>query len=636
MNYILLITLLFSTACSFKKKHEAKNPPSVVKDSRSTEANAELKALDSDGDMISDYDELQNGLDRYVANLPKLEVNFLQDYIIQIDYEDETSFLMDTKIARDNPDFKYRVGNLFLKENSASNAARLGRFSGVSWGKIQQRDFSWVKYPEIDKYYYFNKSHEYRKSQRAGIRQSSIHLENSLRLADSPLFRSIEQVELNFYYYNFEKESYVLLHTEKLDRVFQSGSREEFEIVIDNPPLDLIEDTYFRHGKFIISEVKDFYIPELKITYSQLLSSVKAKSIAIYKTTPFENDLSYVAIDSEGENFTSLLSKLFPEKFTIEENALTQVEQFSSNLSNYTYLHEVAKEDKLGRWFVMTNKIKDHYLKHRFTKLDTITLSYLTGSELADQEQEKIYSFSVNVNSTDKGKVYPLGNITNNSELEVSIYLNELEGTKLDVEYGRFSFRPPRCRNCTGTNWSVAAEFQVNKFSNFKQQWNVADIEAAKQSFTILINNKSLALDELIATNHATIELIDEKPNSYLHIKIKDFNELDVIDSGKENIAFIKLLPLSTGSIGEGVQINQMGGHNINKVFHAGLVNLKEAAKRKVPLAVTSWKFDEWQKNVPWGKRHPQTGYTPTVGSKKTYWTGVVVDLVSTITNNYN
>src|SRR5690606_6124305 len=139
-------------------------------------------------------------------------------------------------------------------------------------------------------------------------------------------------------------------------------------------------------------------------------------------------------------------------------------------LSNYTYLHEIANEDKLGRWFVMTNKLKDHYLKHRFTNRDTITLSYLIGSELAKQEQERIYSFSENINSSHKGKVYPLGNVTNNSELEVSVYLNELEGTKLNIEYGRFNFRPPNCRNCTGTNWSVSAEFQINSFSKFKQQ----------------------------------------------------------------------------------------------------------------------------------------------------------------------
>lgn len=637
MNYFLLLVLLLSTACSFKgKKNENDNSSTVQREPSTGQTVDELKLLDSDGDTINDYEEIQKGLDRFVANLPKLRVNFLQDYNVTVNFENDTAFVMDTKIARDNPDFKYRVGNLFLKENSYDNAAKLGRFSGVSWGEIKQQDFSWIKYPEIDKEFYFNKAREYRYWSKGKIKESLIKLENTLKLMESPLFGSIEQVELNFYYYSYSKESHVLLHTEKLDRVFQSGIREDFEIVINNPPQELIEDTYFRHGEFIISEVKDFYIPNLKMKYSDLLASVKAKTIPIYKTTPFEYDLNHVAVSQNGEKFISLLNKLFSDKFSVTEDSLTQVEQFSTNLADYTYLHEVSKEDKLGKWFVMTNKIKDHYLKHNFTTSDAITLSYLTGKELAERTEERIYSFSDNIKSKESGKLYAIGNVTNNSEIELSIYLNELEGVKLDVKDGTFFYAPPNCRNCTGTNWSVSSEFQVNRFTSFKHQWFVKDYSEAISSIDILINNTVLNLAELLTQNHATVELKGDESYSFLHIVIKDFHELDVIEAGKENIAFVKMKPLKIGQIGDGLQINKMGGHNIDKVFHAGLVCLQEAAKRKIPLAVTSWKFDEWKKKVPWGQPDPRTGYKPTVGDKKTYWTGTVVDLISTVTNNYN
>lgn len=636
MNYLLLLTLLFSTACSFKSKDNDKSSNISSREAQNTEPVDQLKKMDSDGDTISDFDEIDQGLDRYVANLPKMRVNFLQDYSIKVNFEDESEFLMDTKIARYNPDFKYRVGSLFLKENSYNNAAKLGRFSGVSWGEIKQRDFSWVKYPDIDKEFYFNKAREYRYWAKAKVKETSITLENTLKLLESPLFESIEQVELNFYYYSYSKEAYVQLHTEKLERVFQTGIREDFQIVISNPPQELIEDTYFRHGEFIISEIKDFYIPSLKIKYSDLMAKVRSKTIPVYKTTPFEFDLDYVAISPKGEKFISILKKLYSDKFSVAENSLTQVEQFTNNLIDYTYLHEVAKEDKHGKWFVMTNKIKDHYLKHNFTNQNAITLSYLTGAELADRVDEKIYSYSESIKSKDNGKLYAIGNITNNSQIDLSIYLNELEGIKLDVKNGNFYYRPPNCRNCTGTNWSVSAEFQINSFSGFNHQWFVSDLNEAKKSFEILINNKVLNLDDLISKNHATLELKGDESFKYLHITIKDFNELEVIESGKENVAFVRVKPISIGHAGVGVQINKMGGHNINKVFHAGLVCLQEAAKRKVPLAVTSWKFDEWQNKVPWGQADRRTGYKPSKGHKKKYWTGSIVDLISTVTNNYN
>jgi hypothetical protein len=624
--------LALSTACSFKSSKDDNESTRSVNELKPSD----LKKMDSDGDLISDYVEKERGLDPLVANFPKLSVNFLQDYSIKIQFEDESEFSIDTKIARDNPDFKYRIGELFLRENSHDNAAKYGRFSGVSSGEIKQQDFTWIKYPDIDKDYYFSKTREYKYWSKAKVKETYIELENTLKLMESPLFDTIEEVELNFYYYSYSKEAYVQLHTEKLDRTFQSGIREDFQITIANPPLELIEDTYFRHGEFIISEVKDFYIPSLKLKYSDLMNSIKAKTIPIYKTTPFENDLNYVAIDKNGEKLISILTKLFSDKFSVQEDKLLQVEQFANNLPDYDYLHEVSAEDKSGRWFVMTNKIKDQYLKHNFTSSDSITLSYLTGRELSSRINERIYAFSENIQSKEDGKLYAIGNITNNSEIELSIFFNELEGIQLDVKDGNFYYRPPNCRNCTGTNWSVSAEFQVNSFSGFKQQWFVKDLGEAKSSFEVLINNKVLSLDDLVAQNHATFELKGDESFSYIHITIKNLHELEVIEAGKENVAFIKIKPLKVGQIGEGVQINKMGGHNIDKVFHAGMICLQEAAKRKIPLAVTSWKFDEWQKKVPWGQADRRTGYKPSKGNLKKFWTGTVVDLISTITNNYN
>ena len=148
MNYLLLLLLALSTACSFKSPEGKGNPQTRSVDELKPE---ELKKIDSDGDMISNYDEKMNGTDPFVADIPKVDVSFLQDYSIEVVFEDETTFKIDTVVARDNPNFKYRVGDLFLKANSLNNAAKLGRFSGVSWGEIKQEDFSWVKYPNTDR-----------------------------------------------------------------------------------------------------------------------------------------------------------------------------------------------------------------------------------------------------------------------------------------------------------------------------------------------------------------------------------------------------------------------------------------------------------------------------------------------------
>ena len=226
---------------------------------------------------LANQEEINKGRSPYVADIPKVKVNFLQNYNIKQTYEDQTIFEIDTRTAKDDPDFKYRVGELFLKENSINNAAKLGRFSGVTWGNIGQEDYSWVKYPDIDEKFYFSKRAEYEEFKKKKISESQITLENTLKLVESPYFNSIESLELNFYYYSYSKESYIQLHTQKIEQTFQSGVREDFVITITNPPKELLDDTYMRNGEFIISEVKDFYIPDLKMSYRELLASVKAK-----------------------------------------------------------------------------------------------------------------------------------------------------------------------------------------------------------------------------------------------------------------------------------------------------------------------------------------------------------------------
>lgn len=633
MNFIIL-TLILATlpSCGFHaSKDDKKSSSSGVRSINDIRTD-----IDSDGDLSNDKIEVELGRNPYVADIPNVEVNFLQNYKIKVFFQDKAEFIINTKTARDDPDFKYRVGELFLKENSLNQASKFGRFSGISWGDIKQQDYSWIKYPDIDERFYFSKKRDYSKLNSKEIEAVEIVLENSLKLSESPIFKSIEQLELNFYYYSYSKESYVQLHTEKIENTFQTGVRDDFSIVIQNPPKELLEDTYMRHGEFIISEVKDFYIPEYEITYRELLASVKAKTIPVYRTTPFSNELKYIAIPKKGETFIEVLGKWLGDKFEVQGNQLIQIEQFANNLPSFKHLHELKDEDKSGQWFVMTNPLKQHYLKHKFTNKDSITLSYVTGSQLSNRASELIPSFRENVFSTDTDKTLPLGNISNNSEISVSIYLNRLKGVELSQRNGHFAFSPRCSGNCTGDNWSVWANFTINSFKDYQKPWEFYSFEELSPAFDLYINNTKLSLEELVADNLAKISFKETENGNYLNVQISGIHKLDAIQSGQENIAFIKIRPLKSGLAGEGLRIDQVGGKNIDEKYHAGLICLQEAAKRKIPLAVTSWAFSHWEPKVPWGQPSRRTGYKPVRGHKKKYYDGVVLDIVSKITNFYN
>lgn len=630
MKTMLWIFFVLCASCSFKSEESKKTKE--LKEISTTLSND----LDSDGDLISDIEEQESGLNPLIANFPKLSVNFLQNYKIKVQYLNQTDFVVDTKKAKDDPDFQYEVGEHFIKDISYNNAARLSRFSDSAVGKLKEHDFTWVKYPSIDEKFYFRMAQDFRSRAKAEIQKSHIELESSIRLLDSPFFGSIEDIELNFYYYSYSQEKYIQLHTEKLEGVFQSGSTEIVKVLISNPPIELIEDTYFRHGEFIISEVKDFFIPRLKIKYSDLMKSIKSRSIPVFKSTPYDDEVNFVAVSSKGENFISILSKLYPEKFVIQENSLTQIEQFYNSLGEYEFLHEVKNEDKAGKWFVMTNDIREKYLKHKFTNKDSISLSYLTGRDLASRVSRKTFTYKQKLRSGNLGRKVSIGNITNNSVLNLSVFVRELEGVGLEVEEQRFQFKPPRCKNCTGNDWSVSADYQINRFYEFSKKWSERDLMGLLSSIEIQLNSTVLSFDELMEKNNMKIELDSQKNPNSIHISISGLDELGLIEVGKDNEAFVKINPLETTQAGEGVQVNKVEGRKVDEVFHAGLICFQEATKRNLPLAVTSWKFNDWQKNVPWGKTDPKTGFIPEKGELRQVWTGSVLDLISTIVIRYN
>ena len=300
------------------------------------------------------------------------------------------------------------------------------------------------------------------------------------------------------------------------------------------------------------------------------------------------------------------------------------------------FVNELSENDKNGSWFVMTNKIKQHYLKQKFKSSDAITISYISGKDLSKRVDEKVYSLSNNLFSNSTYRKHVIGNVNNNSEISFSVYLKSLKGIELVETPGKFYFRPRRCHNCTGTNWSVSAEFVTNSFQPFEREWHVEELSDIDGSIKVLINNTELDLIDLIKRNLATVELKESNGEQFVHYTFSRLHELDILQSGSANIVFIKLSPHSVGHAGEGLQINKVGGHNIDRVHNAGYICLEEAFKRKVKLATTSWKFSEWEKKVPWGRPDPRTGWKPLKGQKKKYWDGVVVDIVSTIINNFN
>ncbi len=201
--------------------------------------------------------------DSDIADIPEFKIRFMQNYSIALQYEkkdggEEDDFLIDTRIGINNQNFQYRAGDIFLCDDSFRSADQMEEISGHSWGKKEFLEHK-NRFPD-DEFTLVN-----------GV----ITIENSIRLHKKPGFKSIKNLKINFYYFDYETENYVLLKTETIERNFNAGEKEVFEVNIEEFSMAMITENYLKKGEFIISEISDFEIPELDTTYKELMASVQ-------------------------------------------------------------------------------------------------------------------------------------------------------------------------------------------------------------------------------------------------------------------------------------------------------------------------------------------------------------------------
>lgn len=541
LNVFLVLALLcLFEACSFKSGDGAGGGSGG-----SVATTSDLKIdpnSDSDGDGIKDGEEIARGSNPFVADLPELKVKFLQNYKIEVFYhpkngasvKDQKSFVIDTNVKDTNPDFKFRVGDVFARENSLKKAASFARYPNNTKGVIEDRDFSWVKYPDIDPRFFHENSLKYQDifSEQNVIDNIKITLSNQVKLNESPFFNEVKDLKLNFYFLNHETENYEILKTVTVDRHFQSGIFETFESVIENAPVNLIKDSFFKRGEFIISEVDDFSIPALGSNYKTLLGSVKAKSIPVLFETPLEEKFYYVASGTNGIRFQDILKTVFDRNYEVKEDSLIKIKEFQNNLPDFTYLSDVADKDKLGRWFVMTNEFKEHYLDHLYTPADRIVLSYNVGSELAYQNNEQYFAYEPQLSSNRTEIVMPLGNANQRSIVNVQLKPINRFGTSIENEKIRWE-TPSSCgKNCFPKH--MVCHWDINKYTNYDEALTLTtDLTGEAEKLYLVLDGEEFKVTDLLKDKK--IQLYKVGNNTHLELKnlskikeIKPFEEVNL------------------------------------------------------------------------------------------------------------
>lgn len=627
---LVFFSLFLLGACSFGSSDEeasSSNSPGEIsyRDLRAED----LKKMDTSGDFISDYEKLEMGLDPFVADIPELRVRFLQNFKITVHWEaisDSTetgSFTIDTRVGRGDPGFQYRVGDILVREKSFKEAARVGKFSTHHWGDIKERDLSWVSFPEIDPRFYHQNLLKYAKyfdEESYLITDVQIELENTARLDSHPLYTQVKDLELNFYFYNYEREAWEKLKATTVERRFFRGQTETFTVAIEGAPVSLIRDNFFSKGEFIISEIEDFKFNEKGKTLKNLLGSVKNKSTQVIINTPHETETFYIARPSGSVKISDLLESLYDKNFIIEDDQISKIAAFENNLPDFTYLKEIKDMEKRGRWFVFTERLRRHYLDYQFEPGEVVNFSYITGSELARQSREKVHSLREEVSGGENYQIYPLGNISANSSVDIQLTPHRRMGEKLNSWSDQFV---PNYSGCSGNCYRAdyKCNFKFNIFEPRDESFEFdRDFGGELKNLSLLVNSSEYPISELVEQKKLSFDWREGN----LHLHIQDIEEIEHLNEARENVLFLKIQTYR-GRVFDGVNMTNYRGRDKERCFEV-VANI--AGSNEWPIYSGSKNFSHWREFINWNKVK--------LGEMRSYTQPFSIGVSSTINNFHN
>jgi hypothetical protein len=592
MKFFLLIILFLVVSCAVKKDEEM--PPLRPNKEEIKVVNPYRADGDEDGDLVSNGKEKELGRNFLVSDIPKLKVNFIQNFRIEgsfknIKDEESGTFHFDTKVRRDSGEYLYRTGKVFIREKAFDEAARIGKFEGHSWGEINDIDTTRVSYPEIEPVFYseFSLSNKkYFENPEYSIEGLSVTLSNTLRLKDNDLFTHIKNLKLNFYYWDYENEAYQLLKTAVLKEQIHQGIQKSFEVKIEDLPRKFILDNFLKKGEFIVAEVEDYEIPELDTSYRKLMASVRSKTTALVYNTPLESKVYYVS-STKKKKFAEILKEVFDLKYTIEGDKLTKIRDFENNLSAFTHLKEIKNNDKEGRWFVFSSKLERHYLDHDFAPGDKLVLSYVMGNELATRVKEKTFSFSGVVDGGEAFRTYSVGESGLNSVIDIQIEPIKKWGERVkvveDVIQNISNFSDFLCN------------IRVSTFSPYDESFSFSpNMDNEARNLSLIVGSHEYSIVDLINEKKIKLEMIGKN----IHLKITDIEKIHKSEEEKKFDLKIKLKSTKQSSF-NGVWLYRQSG-SLAGVCSQQAANLAYF-QMKVPVSNRSIALAGFRRFVPQG-----------------------------------
>lgn len=389
LNILLCLALI--TSCSFKKE-EKKDRSS--KDQLRTDITQDT--TDSDGDGVTDQDELKASTDPFIADVPTFQGEFFKELKVNIElynkiskgYENIKWVIKDgkTKLSWEAEEMPSPHGSLYMEtllKNYATN---------VSFKKNNFRFFDYnegifsYSSPNLFEDTLFSISNQLIGLSRQGyqINRAEAVILSKFQIT-SKKYQSFRNPVFDIYYKSKNREGLIFIESKRIDGTYSFNEDNDVYIHFESTDPQIINEALLSGGASFFLKLRDFVIYDTGETYSSILEKVQSKSVPVTiaytqqgeaeKTTV---ETIYVGINGEPKRLKEILKISLKDEVLMTDLSIDQVRGLSNRIRSYG---ESGQNETL-KWFVGASDIEDNVYSHKFNPNQGIGLAYISDKKI--------------------------------------------------------------------------------------------------------------------------------------------------------------------------------------------------------------------------------------------------------------
>jgi hypothetical protein len=383
--------------------------------------------IDSDGDFITDLDELENGTNPFIANIPRVIPAMYQDVNLSISYKKNNKIYglnlleLEGHYKADDYIRKKIIHNYYKKTEVKLSLSDFYSLSFPSWSHGNYYPF--LHHLET----IYNNSLTY---ERKAVFQTKfkIRLQNDLpikKIDGLKISQSI--VRQDDYELMTLNKARLSLFNDYIEEInYQDNYTYPFELKIQGKTsvtTDFMND--LRQNEMLVLQTQDFklyYENGKEIFFHELVSDIKKKTIQIIISSPSRTEQFFITPEISIKEF--LLN--YDSNFILSDsNDLIHLGEWRNSTSNLLNNYLLTKKErKHGRWEILLGSLDLNTIGQ------TVLIAYITKGELEDLTSKTIFKNKLNIKSENKRS---LGMVNDNSEIRLKV-----SGIKKQHRYGKF------------------------------------------------------------------------------------------------------------------------------------------------------------------------------------------------------